>query len=51
MDDQFVQPTTGWTQKEITFALLGFNKYGDNFEAISQTIRKLMDARLIKRAF
>ena len=30
-----------WNQKEISLVLQAFNKFGDNFETISQLIRKI----------
>ena len=34
-----VEKTLGWTSHEVTMALLAFNKYGDDLEAISDIIK------------
>ena len=39
MEEKLV-PTPNWTPKEIGLVLQGFSKYGDNFKAISEVIRK-----------
>lgn len=38
-----VQPTVGWSYKEVLYALKAFSKYGNNFEMIALIIRKCFD--------
>jgi hypothetical protein len=39
-------PIPGWTPDEIALAIQGFNKYGEDFEAISQVIGSKTDASI-----
>jgi antitoxin component HigA of HigAB toxin-antitoxin module len=39
-------PIPGWTPNEIALVLQGFNKYGEDFEAISQVIGSKTDASI-----
>lgn len=37
-EEPVTETTLGWTTDEVMMALLGFNKYGDDIDAISEIL-------------